>query len=245
MCPEVVQFLNYSLLQLLSPDNEALPETRADIGAAKLLPQLAKVNASKIPAKLPFTSLYGNVNEAHLYYQVINMALDLVDASSELWKASVALPELFHQTTEILTSISKTDLPAPLKAHLNDIRSSLSRRIKLSLGSRASLTLQVHRPIPIPSYLPKYSMSYSLDSKNDPDHERSGLGKLKAQHRREKKSVIRELRKEARTEAVVKSEEGRRRDKAYQEKMRIATGIMKGGNAGIGKWERDQKRKRR
>ena len=88
-------------------------------------------------------------------------------------------------------------------------------------------------------------MSYSLDSKNDPDHERSGLGKLRAQHRREKKSVIRELRKEARTEAVVKSDEGRRRDKAYQEKMRIATGIMKGGNAGIGKWERDQKRKRK
>jgi hypothetical protein len=87
-------------------------------------------------------------------------------------------------------------------------------------------------------------MSYSFDSKNDPDHDRAGLSKLQAQHRREKKSVIRELRKEARTEAVVRSEEGKRRDQAYEEKMRIATGIMKGGNA-VGKWERDQKRKRR
>jgi nucleolar protein 14 len=87
-------------------------------------------------------------------------------------------------------------------------------------------------------------MSYSLDSKNDPNQERSKSSKLRAQHRREKKSTIRELRKEARTEAVVRSEEQRRRDKAYEEKMRIATGIMNAGNA-VGKWERDQKRKRR
>jgi nucleolar protein 14 len=87
-------------------------------------------------------------------------------------------------------------------------------------------------------------MSHSFDSKNDPDHERAGLSKLKAQHSRERKSVIRELRKEAKTEAVVRSEEARRKDAAYAEKMRIATGIMKGGNA-VGKWERDQKRKRR
>ena len=88
-------------------------------------------------------------------------------------------------------------------------------------------------------------MAYSLDSKNDPDHQRTSLSKLQAQHRREKKSVIRELRKEARTEAVVRSEEGKRKDEIYGEKMRIAKGIMRGGNAGVGKWERDQKRKRK
>ena len=120
----------------------------------------------------------------------------------------------------------------------------MTQRIKLSLGSRASLALQAHRPIPIPSYLPKYSMSYSLDSKNDPNRERASLSKLRTQHRREKKSVIRELRREARTEAVVRSEEGRRKDQIYQEKMKIASGIMNAGNA-VGKWERDQKRKRR
>ena len=120
----------------------------------------------------------------------------------------------------------------------------MTRRIKLALGSRGALTLQAHRPIPIPSYLPKFKESYSLDSKNDPDHQRASLSKLRAQHRREKKSVIRELRKEARTEAVVRSEEGRRKDEVYKEKMRLAMGIMRGGND-VGKWERDQKRKRR
>jgi nucleolar protein 14 len=201
--------------------------------------------AAESPSKVPFMSLYGTVNEAHLYFQVINTALDLIGVSSTLWKNNIALPEIFLPTVDILRTITETDLPETLSTHINDIRSSLAQRIKLSLGSRGPLALQDHRPIPIPSYLPKYTMSYSLDSKNDPDHERSGLGKLRAQHRREKKSIIRELRKEARTEAVVKSDEGKRRDKAYQEKMKIATGIMKGGNSGIGKWERDQKRKRK
>ena len=56
--------------------------------------------------------------------------------------------------------------------------------------------------------------------------------------------MVHELRKEARTEAIVRSEEGRKRDKIYEEKMRVANGIMRAGNA-VGKWERDQKRKRR
>lgn len=241
-----MQFINHSLLQLIPSNFKELPENRVDIGATELLSQLAKDKSRGAGSKVPFTSLYGNnIDKPHLFRQIINTALNLVDISSELWKHSVAFWELFQETSEILESIRTSDLPSDLITCVDAIKSALAQRLKLSLGSRASLTLQAHRPIPIPSYLPKYSMSYSLDSKNDPDHERSSLGKLRAQHRREKKSVIRELRKEARTEAVVKSDEGRRRDKAYAEKMRIATGIMKGGNAGIGKWERDQKRKRR
>jgi len=88
-------------------------------------------------------------------------------------------------------------------------------------------------------------MHHSFDSRNDPDHDRAALSKLTAQHRREKKSVVRELRKEARTEAVIQSDEGKRRDRIYEEKMKLANGLMRGGNSGIGKWERDQKRKRR
>jgi len=44
-------------------------------------------------------------------------------------------------------------------------------------------------------------------------------------------------------EAVVQSEEGRKKNQLYQDQMRMATGIMRAGNA-VGKWERDQKRKR-
>jgi len=176
------------------------------------------------------------------------MALELANSAADLWKSVISLPELFQPTQTILTEIKNKKifkaLPESLQSRYNTILDTISRRIKLSLGSRAALTLQAHRPIPIPSYLPKFSMNYSLDSKNDPNHQRAALSKLKHHHRREKKSVIRELRKEARTEAVVRSEEGRRKDAVYQEKLRVATGIMKAGND-VGKWQRDQKRKRR
>lgn len=87
-------------------------------------------------------------------------------------------------------------------------------------------------------------MSHSYNSKNDPDRDRAALSKLESQHRQEKKAVIRELRKEARTGAVMQAEEKRRKDEIYEEKMKIASGIMRAGND-VGRWERDQKRKRR
>jgi len=227
---------------------ENLPETRAESDTKHLRLKSSEIPKT-LPEKLAFSALFDTPsNEAQLKVQVFRMALELADTGADLWKSVIALPELFQPTRDILTLITKTKLFASLSSDLqsrhNTILESISRRIKLSLGSRAALALQAHRPIPIPSYLPKFSMTHSLDSKNDPNHERAGLSKLKAQHRREKKSVIRELRKEARTEAVVRSEEGRRKDRVYQEKMRIATGIMKSGND-VGKWERDQKRKRK
>jgi Nop14-like family len=86
-------------------------------------------------------------------------------------------------------------------------------------------------------------MNYSLDSKNDPDRVRNSLSKLKHQHRREKKAVVRELRKEGKTGAMIAAEERRVKEQVYAEKMKTAWGVLKGGND-VGKWERDQKRKR-
>jgi nucleolar protein 14 len=202
-----------------------------------------------VPTKPSFDSLFADsVNEPEYKLQVFGAALELIEAASDTWKSYQSFTEIFHPTTAILNTITTTKLftalPAEVQTKLQTLLTTLQRRSKLSSSSRVPLTLQFHRPIPIPSYLPRFSMSHSFDSKNDPNHARSALNKLKAVHRRERKGVIRELRKEARTEAVVRSEEGRRRDKIYEERMKVAVGIMRGGND-VGKWERDQKRKRK
>jgi nucleolar protein 14 len=225
-----------------------MPETRAELDVQHLRLKPSET-PSEIPERLSFSALFDKKpNKSKLKLQILKVALELADSAADLWKSAVSAPELFQPTQCILSLMSKTKLfgalPETLQTRHKIILDNISRRIKLGLGTRAALTLQAHRPIPIPSYLPKYSMTYSLDTKNDPNHDRAALSKLQHQHRREKKSVIRELRKEARTEAVVRSEEGKRKDAMYQEKMRVATGIMKGGN-NVGKWERDQKRKRR
>jgi nucleolar protein 14 len=248
LAPEVINFVNYTLVTLTSVTVGDLPETRNEQDIKPLRFKSSEI-PKEVPEKLSFSALFdGNANSAQLKVQVLKMAVDLIDSAAELWKSSISLPELFQPTQNILSEIMKTktfkSLPETLQSRHNTVLDTISRRIKLSLGSRAALALQAHRPIPIPSYLPRYSMTYSLDTKNDPNQQRAALSKLQHQHSREKKSVIRELRKEARTEAVIRSEEGRRKDAIYQEKMRVATGILKAGND-VGKWQRDQKRKRR
>jgi nucleolar protein 14 len=242
-----VNFLNFTLVELSGVKVEGIAETRSAIQTA--LSMSAKSMPKAVPPKPSFDSLFANsINEPVYKLQVFVAALELVEAASDTWKSYVSFPEIFRPTTTILTTITTTKLstalPSELQTKLETLLTTLQRRSKLSSGSRVPLALQSHRPVPIPSYLPRFSMAHSFDSKNDPNHERSALNRLKALHRRERKGVIRELRKDARTEAVVRSEEGRRRDKIYEERMKVAEGIMKGGND-VGKWERDQKRKRK
>src|SRR5438477_502142 len=80
LCPEVMQFVNHSLLQLIPSKSKDLPENRVDIGATELLSRLAKDKSPGAGSKVPFTSLYGNnIDEAQLFRQIINTALNLVD----------------------------------------------------------------------------------------------------------------------------------------------------------------------
>ena len=59
--------------------------------------------------------------------------------------------------------------------------------------------MQAHKPIPIPTYIPKFEHTTSNYLRNrDPDHERNEAAKLKAQYKQERKGAIRELRKDAR-----------------------------------------------
>lgn len=246
--PELVNFINVTLSTLTSVGNHHIPEIHNQDNLSALSIKSSEISKKDHP-KLSFSTLYeAEPDPSTLKVQLLNLAIDLVNISSDLWKSVISFPELFSTTKSLLQTFSETklyrSLPSTTQSRLKPVLDSLTQRIKLSLGSRAALALQSHRPIPIPSYLPKFSMAHSFDSKNDPDHDRASLSKLRAQHRREKKSIVHELRKEARTEAIVRSEEGRKKDAVYEEKMKIANGIMRAGN-NVGKWERDQKRKRR
>jgi hypothetical protein len=75
---------------------------------------------------------------------------------------------------------------------------TLSRTLKLSQSSREPLQLQRHKPIPIPTYLPKFDEGFRPGRHNDPDSVRNEHNKLKALLKKEKKGAMRELRKDNR-----------------------------------------------
>lgn len=75
----------------------------------------------------------------------------------------------------------------------------MSNQLRLYLQSRRPLKLQEHKPIPIPSYVPKFEGSHYTPGKHyDPDVERNNMAKLRKELKEEKKGAIRELRKDAR-----------------------------------------------
>lgn len=92
--------------------------------------------------------------------------------------------------------------------------------------------MQAHKPIPIPTYIPRFEQTSSNYLRNrDPDHERNEAAKLRTQYKQEKKGAIRELRKDARFLAAEQQKTQKEKDRAYNERMRRVMGSLESERA--------------
>jgi len=106
--------------------------------------------------------------------------------------------------------------------------------------------LQSHKPIPIPSYVPKFdSVSSSYLRAQDPDRERNEATKLKREYKKERKSAIRELRKDARFLAGVEQAKQKEKDRSCNEGMRKVFGSMEGERAEQKAMEREKMKEKK
>jgi nucleolar protein 14 len=122
----------------------------------------------------------------------------------------------------------------------------ISRLVKFSLQARKPLHLQAHKPIPIPTYIPKFeTTSSSYLRRQDPDHEKNEASKLRNQYKQERKGAIRELRKDARFLAVVEQKKEIEKDRAYNERMRRVFGSIEGERAEEKAMEREKAKDKR
>lgn len=112
------------------------------------------------------------------------------------------------------------------------MQDTLSRLLKFSRQSRRSLALQAHKPIPIPTYIPRFEHTSSNYLRNrDPDHERNEAAKVKAQYKQERKGAIRELRKDARFLASEQQKKEKEKDRAYNDRMKKVFGSLESERA--------------
>lgn len=173
--------------------------------------------------------------EASLKVAILATTTSILKAASETWHALPAFHETFHPallTLQHLTTTStnnnSTHLPAPLLSKLTDTTSQLTRLLRLSHLSRRPLELHHHRPLAIRTYVPKFEDSFDPSKHYDPDRERAELAKLRAEHKRERKGALRELRKDAafmqRENLRVKKE----RDAAYEKKYKRLVAEIQG-----------------
>lgn len=225
--PEVVDFLANALaatLPLSKAGNaftDPAPVFEVDAANAKRL--RLRSTADLTPQTLNAIELLKQGGGGH------QAKVDLVDASLKLVQKLAAqvvsleaFVEVFSPIKALLDSVSTSKLPRAITNTLGRVQADLARMLKLSLSGRKPLTMQQHRPIPIPTYVPKFDEGFNPNQKFDPDSSRAEASKLRAQYRKERKGAIRELRRDNQFLATEQQRRRKQEDTEYSKKVRVS-----------------------
>ncbi|KAK9436324.1 rRNA maturation protein [Metarhizium brunneum] len=181
---------------------------------------------------------------------IIATMLDILDAAADLWSGKEAFLETFGQVVKVLEHLtSKTcrpQLPSQIVDRAEKLIAKLGRMLSLAQISRRPLELHHHRPLAIKTYIPKFEETFDPDKHYDPDRERAELAKLKAEHKKERKGAMRELRKDANFMAREKLRIKKAKDEAYEKKFkRIVSEIQSEEGKEANAYEREKSARKR
>ena len=173
--------------------------------------------------------------------------IHLSSAASSLWSSKTAYPELIApliHTLHHLTTCTK-DLPSSTIKLAHITLAELQSSHTSAIAQRKPLLLHTHRPLAIKSSLPLFIDNYNPDRHYDPDRERAELSKLRAEHRKERKGAMRELRKDANFIAREQLREKKDKDEAYEKKFKRLVAEIQGEEGKESKeYEREKKRRK-
>ena len=170
--------------------------------------------------------------EASLKVAIISTTAAILKAAAETWNKLPAFYETFQPALlalQHLTSKPNTShLPTALTTKLTETTSTLATYVQLARLSRRPLELHHHRPLAIRTHIPKFEDSFDPNKHYDPDRERAESAKLKAEHKRERKGAVRELRKDAAFMARENLRIKKERDEAYEKKYKRLVAEIQG-----------------
>ncbi|OSD04573.1 Nop14-like protein [Trametes coccinea BRFM310] len=177
---------------------------------------------------------------------LLGVALELLGKFSDMYKGVEGFIELYTPVQDILGAVKVTSLPSDLASRVQSLQDTLTRLLKFALQGRRPLRLQAHKPIPIPTYVPKFEQTSSNYLRNrDPDHERNEAAKLRAQYKQERKGAIRELRKDARFLAAEQQKKQKEKDREYNERMKRVFSSLESERAEEKAMEREKMKDKR
>lgn len=163
---------------------------------------------------------------------VLNTQISLLTAASETWTGKCSFYETFEPAVKVLKHLTsksnRPHLPDSLLQEADRTSTQLSRALKVAILSRRPLELHHHRPLAIKTYVPKFEDDFDPDKHYDPDRERAELAKLKAEHKKERKGAMRELRKDAHFLAREKLRLKKEKDAAYEKKYKRLVAEIQG-----------------
>ncbi|KAG1883030.1 nucleolar protein 14 [Suillus subluteus] len=254
LVPEAVNFSINAVLHLAPnslknaasiPGSFPSPDFRSDLCA----PLAIDVKKSKhLDFRTP--NLHHLLTSDHYQEQdkidLLGLAFRLLDRFSEMYKSLDGFIELYQPVLDILTKLDITKLSEDFRTQASSLQDKLTRLLKFARQARRPLLLQAHKPIPIPTYIPKFeSRSSSYLRRHDPDHERNEASKLRYQLKQEKKGAIRELRKDAKFLAAVEHKQQTEKDRAYKDHMNKAFSSLEGERAEQKAMDREKAKEKR
>lgn len=175
-------------------------------------------------------SILSKKEVATLSQELHNQAVFSVSKLMDTYKDISAFPETFEFCENI-----------------PELADKYSRITKFKLADRKPLTLHKHRPLAIKTMAPKFEENFNVDKKSyNPDMALQETQKLRAELKKEKKSALREIRKDAAFEAREKIRERREKDDAYHEKMaRLVRSVQTEEGAEKNAYERERASRKR
>jgi nucleolar protein 14 len=177
---------------------------------------------------------------------LLALILDLFGKFGEMYKSLDGFVELYEPVLEVLQGGETKTWHEELKSRYSKVMDMVARLLRFAEQSRQPLALQAHKPIPIPSYIPKFEATTSnYLRKKDPDYERNEATKLRYQLKQEKKGAIRELRKDARFLAAVEQKRRLEKDRDYNERLKKAFTSIESERAEQKAMERGKAREKR
>lgn len=250
--PEVINFCLNTLCALSPvaptkqlgnfPQHEPPPGTRVERAKGVVLGRLQL--ADGVPGE------HEEKQAAAVKVAVMATCVQVLEAAADLWTGKSAFLETFEQVVKVLEHVRgeacRGDLPAQLCDRTAKLEAKLARMLRLAQLSRRPLELHHHRPLAIKTYIPKFEETFDPDKHYDPDRERAELAKLKAEHKKERKGAMRELRKDANFMAREKLRIKKAKDEAYEKKYkRLVAEIQSEEGREANAYEREREGRKR
>ncbi|KAL8714876.1 MAG: hypothetical protein Q9220_001389 [cf. Caloplaca sp. 1 TL-2023] len=180
---------------------------------------------------VPTVDIAGETNE-ELKLALLNALLTISGVMADLWADKTAFNEIFNPISACLTHLTSkpcaSKIGTPLKEKAQETQKHIQDLLQQARKTRRPLLLHNHRPLPIKTSIPKFEESYNPDKHYDPDRDRAESNKLKAEHKKERKGALRELRKDANFIARESLREKKERDAQYEKKFKRLVAEIQG-----------------
>lgn len=243
------EFMNYCLNALcsLSPSPISRQVGFALVRPSKESLRLKTLSSKAEKSKLELWDVFADNEKAsseELKVNLISNFVSLLDTAIDLWSEKSAFTEIFTPAKPILQHIqqSLSSSTSPLTTQITATLQKLRTHLSQSHRRRRPLLLHHHRPLAIKQSIPKFEEDFNPDKHYDPNRERAELNKLKAEHKRERKGAMRELRKDANFVAREQLREKKEKDAAYEKKYRRLIAEIQGEEGREAKaYEREKK----